>query len=381
MLKLQKETNWILTNWLGQFLFFLFISYKLATGFSSDTLRQTAWIYMSIYVLCFALSSINALCLHIPKIRETLGMVTSFGGVFIIPMTYYSLGGSVEVTSAVSLIYVLVAIAMSPLRIGSVILLFGLAYSAFIHYNNFFEQYPVFRESLPQLSEQSAIRKIHVPVSENNFKYFTVKDPATLPDISAYDSVYGNRDYWFALYEANRKLLKSPAAEVPAGTKLIVPATRGPAFRIRIFTVPREASLQEISKLPEVYGKARYWRYLFDANKSKVIDTDLNVLGGTKLIVPDLPDRSHLKFLLLSLIYVAAALVGLCWRLLMHELYRLLSIALSSSTGQTIREMTEAKEMVEQLSDDVRRLKKEIAMHIVELDQIMSYQPQKEKKK
>jgi len=374
MFKLLQSLDWVITTWIGQFLFFIFICTKLLGGFSGgSTLREGGWIYMTIYVLLFALSCVNTFCLHVERVRHVFGLVCIFSGIFIVPMTYYELGGSLEVTSAVSLVYVLVEICMSPLAVGASILVFALAYAAFIHYSNFFEQFPVFRESLTQINANRAEQRILVPVNEADIKYFTLKTPATLQEVSSYDAVYGNRDFWLALYEANRKMLKSPTAELPAGTKLIVPAAHGEPFKIKIFTVAHEATLQEISADPNVYGNSKYWRYLFEANKSKVIDTNLTVMGGNQLIVPELPKITHSKFLLISLIYIAAALVGLCWRVLMHELYRLLSIALSATTGATAHKLADSEALVAQLSDDVKRLKKELALHIVEINQIINY--------
>jgi|GEM_PF-3310495 len=375
MFKLLQNLDWVITTWIGQFLFFVFISFKLIAGVSGEVLRPGGWIFMTIYVLFFALVSINCFCFNIIRIREVFGVIAVCSGVFVVPMTYYELGGNVEVTSAVSLVYVLVEICMSPLLMGMVILVFALGYSAFIHYNNFFEQFPVFRESLNQINPEKVSQEILAPVDESKIKYFTLKTPATLQEVSSYDAVYGNKDYWFALYEANRKILKSMTGELPTGTKLIVPAAHGQPFRIRTYTVPHEATLPDISALPDVYGKAKYWRYLFEANKSKVIDTNLTVMGGSQLIVPELPQITHSRFLVISLIYIAAALVGLCWRILMQELYRLLSIALSSSTGQTTHKLAETEEMVAQLSEDVKRMKKELALHIVEIEQIINYHP------
>ena len=126
MIKLQNGIDWVLTTWATQFLFFIFISIRLITSFSGEQLRQTAWIYMSIYALTFAISSINSLCLPHKHAREVVGMIMAFGSVFIIPLTFYALGGSIELTSAVSLIYVLLAICMSPLWVVGGILAFAL---------------------------------------------------------------------------------------------------------------------------------------------------------------------------------------------------------------------------------------------------------------
>ncbi len=367
-----KKLNWVHYNWVVQFIFFLVIGISLLLNWKAGIVRPNGWIFVATYTLLFAIGSINALCMHEHKIREIIAISIELAQVFIIPLTYYSLGGSIEVTSAMSLIFVLLSITVSPLQIGIGILVCALCYAAFIHYNNFFEQHPIFREALEEISSAHTENGVVTVTSKEKVKYFLVKNPATLQEISSYESVYGNKDYWFAIYDANRKVLSSPTDDVPAGTRLAIPEAKGKPYRIRTFVVPREATLREISAMPEVYGNPRYEKYLFEANKSKVIDTDQNVLGGDKIIIPELPSFSHYKFLLISLIYIAAALVGLCWRILLQELYGLLAIALSASTGQTLMELNILKEKYDRVKEDNRRMRQEIAMHIVEIDYIIN---------
>ncbi len=367
-----KKLNWVHYNWAIQFIFFIAIILTLFINWKAGGIRLNGWIFVSAYTLIFAIGSINALCLHDSRIRDVVATSLELALVFIIPLTYYTLGGSMEATSAMSLVFVLLTITVSPLQIGVGVLAVALCYAAFIHYNNFFEQHPVFREALSEISSAHAEAGVVAVTSPENVRYFTVKTPASLQDISAYDSVYGNKDFWFAIYEANRKSLTSPSADVPAGTRLAIPAARGKPYRIRLFTVPREATLRDVSALPEVYGNPKYGKYLYAANKSKIIDTNQTVLGGTRLVVPELPLLSHYKFLLISLIYIAAALVGLCWRILLQELYGLLTIALSASTGQTLLELNILKEKYSRVKEDNRRMRQEIAMHIVEIDYIIN---------
>ena len=368
-----KKFDWVAINWGGQLLFFLFMAGVLLKHIQDKAVKPSGWIFRAVLTFIFALSTANCFCISHKKLRDSAEIVLILFLIFIIPFTFYALGGSIEATSGVSLVYVLMSITMSPLVVGIGILVCALIYAGFIHYSNFFEQYPVFREAIAQMDHSQQGQKVITLTSKHDTKYYTVRTPATLQEISSYDAVYGNKDYWFAIYEANSKTLKSPDTEVQPGTKLAIPLAKGKPYRIRMYIVPRESTLKEISAQPDIYGTSSYWKYLYEANRSKVIDQKLTVLGGTRLIVPEIPKRSHYKFLIISLIYVAAAMIGLCWRILLQELYRLLTVALSASTGETIRELESAKVKLEKLVTDNRRLRKEVAIHIVEIDQIINY--------
>ena len=57
---------------------------------------------------------------------------------------------------------------------------------------------------------------------------------------------------------------------------------------IEYYEVKSDATLKQISELPEVYGNSAAWRYLFDANPDKVKDPGDTVKKGTVLVVPNL---------------------------------------------------------------------------------------------
>lgn len=57
---------------------------------------------------------------------------------------------------------------------------------------------------------------------------------------------------------------------------------------IEYYEVKNDATLKQISELPEVYGNSAAWRYLFDANKDKIKDAGDTIKKGTVLVVPNL---------------------------------------------------------------------------------------------
>lgn len=65
--------------------------------------------------------------------------------------------------------------------------------------------------------------KVKINTSKQNIEYYEVKKDATLKEISALPDVYGNTTSWKLLYDANRDKIKDPSKAVPAGTVLVVP--------------------------------------------------------------------------------------------------------------------------------------------------------------
>lgn len=66
------------------------------------------------------------------------------------------------------------------------------------------------------------INKINLS-NKQEIEYYEVKKEATLKDISALPDVYGNATSWKLLYDANRDKVKDPARPVSVGTVLVVP--------------------------------------------------------------------------------------------------------------------------------------------------------------
>ena len=60
---------------------------------------------------------------------------------------------------------------------------------------------------------------------------------------------------------------------------------------IEYFTLKNAATLKEISALPEVYGNENAWRYLYDANRDKIEQPNATLAAGTTLVVPNIKDK------------------------------------------------------------------------------------------
>ncbi len=62
-----------------------------------------------------------------------------------------------------------------------------------------------------------------VPTDPRDLEYYTVKKTGTLKEISALKEVYGNADAWKYIYDANRDKVLTPESVIPEGTTLIIP--------------------------------------------------------------------------------------------------------------------------------------------------------------
>ncbi len=62
---------------------------------------------------------------------------------------------------------------------------------------------------------------------------------------------------------------------------------------LEYYTVKKTASLREISALQEVYGNADAWKYIFDANRGKVLTPESIVPEGTTLVIPKIKNSTN----------------------------------------------------------------------------------------
>jgi hypothetical protein len=83
------------------------------------------------------------------------------------------------------------------------------------------------------------------------------------------------------LHEQIMKLERTVEAESPIGTMS--------EQDFEYYRVEREATLQEISALPDVYGDANLWKYIFEANRATLKRADAKIPEGTLLIIPNTP--------------------------------------------------------------------------------------------
>lgn len=90
------------------------------------------------------------------------------------------------------------------------------------------KKYLQLKQKIFSLETTVSQEKVTVTLQDKkNIEYYEVKKEATLKEISALPDVYGNQASWKHLYDANKEKIKDPLKPVPAGTVLIVPNIKG----------------------------------------------------------------------------------------------------------------------------------------------------------
>lgn len=98
-----------------------------------------------------------------------------------------------------------------------------------------------------------------------------------LTSIAAKREVYRDGTKWPMIYEANRDLIKNPDLIMP-GWLLFIPG-------LDVYKVFPGDCLWMIADYLTVYGKARDWPKIFEANKDKIKDADL-IFPGQEFKIP-----------------------------------------------------------------------------------------------
>ncbi|OGV53498.1 MAG: hypothetical protein A2017_15830 [Lentisphaerae bacterium GWF2_44_16] len=375
-----EKIDWQTGNWINQVLFFiagcLFLSQNRGTG----NTQETFWLYLAVNLILLGIALANIIVLK-NNIRYFISLTVVLANTFLIPLSFYSYGKSLPFSVGASLFYVIITLAISPRLAGVGVLISAITFSCYLHYDkNIFEKYPVFKQEIAKLEDK--IEKAGFPnlKQDENIKYYIVKKDENLKVISALPEVYDSPDYWNTIYVANKSQIKDPTQMIPVGTKLVIPEVKGVSYKIKYYTVQREARLEKISALKDVYGNPDDWKYLFEANKSKLKDPSLLVLAGTTLIVPEMPKVPYADFFKISLAYIAAAGIAFCWRILVAKMYQIYMMALSKSSGTVKKEVSDIKKKLEETRNEYRLLKEEAAMHILEMNKIVGHQKEEEKK-
>jgi hypothetical protein len=344
-------------------------------GGKERILTESAPLYLSVSLVILLIAWINALIIP-GMVKYALGLVIAMSNTFLIPLELSSFGQDLGVVSTAGLVYIALVIVTSPVPVSAAGLVSAAGFACYLHYErNVFEQSPVFKESIEAVEkkisgEPGAVKPpgVEDPSPEGGVPVYTVKKSAPLKVISK--EVYGDPDYWHTLYEANKNIITNVSQDIPAGTKLLAPADKGQAFKIRYFTVKREAPLSAISALKEVYGSAGRAKYLFDANKTILKDPTLPVLAGTRLIVPELPEAPYKDYFRIISGYMAVAVLAFLWRLLVGKMYSVYMSALSATSSNVLKDVDALRKDLESAKNEYRLLKEETAMHIVEMNQI-----------
>lgn len=372
-----KETEkfiWETRNWLNQLLFFIagIAFFSIGKGHGTDGV----WLYLGVNTVLLFIGLGNILGLK-GSIRYFTSLTIIVANTFILPLSFYSYTGNLSYGVGASLIYVVLTFMISPYLVSSAALISAVAFASYLDYDkNVFEKYPVFKQQIAELNKDNMDIEKNI---ESKVKYHIVTPKDTnLKAISALEDVYGNPDYWFTIYQANKNIMKEPTQELQPGVKLVIPLSKGIPYKIKYYTVKRETSLQTISSYKEVYNSKDDWPYLFEANKSKLRDPQLLVLAGTVLIVPELPKTPYTNFFRIALAYLLAAATAFLWRIFIGKMYKICMMALDKSAKTSSKEVDAIKKQLEITTNEYRLLKEEVALNILEMNKIVGFQKEYE---
>lgn len=106
---------------------------------------------------------------------------------------------------------------------------------------------------------------------------YTVKEGDWLAKIAGYREIYHDATKWPVIYEANQDLIKDPNLIYP-GWALFIPG-------LDVYQVIPTDCLWMIASYISVYGNARDWPKIYEANKDKITDPDL-IYPGQEFQIP-----------------------------------------------------------------------------------------------
>lgn len=106
---------------------------------------------------------------------------------------------------------------------------------------------------------------------------YSVKAGDWLSKIASYRTIYHDGTKWNVIYEANKDLIENPNLIYP-GWVLLIPG-------LDVYKVIPGDCLWRIASYISVYGNARKWAEIYEANKDKIKDRDL-IYPGQEFTIP-----------------------------------------------------------------------------------------------
>ncbi len=306
---IKRRLDWVSGSWASQVLFFAIGSVICLKGLSSGHAMSSAQLYLSLSVFLLVISAINAIVSY-GYVRSFFGLFFILLNTFILPFSLNSYGLPLNYVALAGMLFAMSVIAISPKFAGVGAILASAAFACYLHYDSVvFNRIPLYDRELAAME---------------------------------------------------RRLVSEGEAPIKDGS-------------IKIFKVPREMSLKELSGLKDVYGDPLKWEYLYKANKSRLAEPDKPVVAGTALLVPALPAVTVKNVLFLAFWYVAGGLVAFCWRMLVGKMLEFYSLAMSNSSKVAQGQIDELKTQVDSARKDFRLVKEEMALQIIEMNKITGF--------
>ena len=301
-------TKWDFHNWVCQVLFFICTSLFFFYAVISKTNGDTSQWYFYGSIVSITVTSIGT-AIPINIVKNIMVMSAIMANVFIIPMLLFSSGFDLGLASGLSLVYVIVIGAISPYLVAIGTGIAALAFCCYLHFeNNVFKSVPVFKQEI--------------------IKSRVVKDG----------------DKMYAL-NADEPIL----------------------YRVK----EEETNLKELSLLH--YQSEDYAMDIYKANKDKLgkeTPNDIKIYKDTELIIPNIKKFDYKSPVIISIIYIVAVLLGIGWKIYVLKMFELSRAAISNNSGEAENQILNLKDELEQSENNCRLLKEEVAIQIIEMNQI-----------
>ena len=302
------DTKWDLHNWFCQFAFFVCTSLFFFYAVISKTNGDTSWWYFYGSIALIIITSVGTV-IPISIVKNISVMTAIMANVFVIPMIIFSSGYDLGLAAGVSLVYVIVVGAVAPYIVAIGVGIAALSFSCYLHLeNNVFVTIPEFKQEIMQGK--------------------VVKDGDKLYSVDSGEPI---------LYKVEAK----------------------------------DTNLKELSLMQ--YGSEDFAMKIYEANKDKLgkeTPNDIKILKGTELIIPNVQKFNYKSPLFISIIYIVAVLLGIGWKVYVLKMFELSRAAINNNSGATENEILNLKDELEQSENNCKLLKEEVAIQIIEMNQI-----------
>ncbi|UDQ97163.1 hypothetical protein AAEX28_08955 [Lentisphaerota bacterium WC36G] len=351
----------IMAQWCFNFIWFIASCAILFKNMQKNNLNDEPFIFLIALIVIVLFGGLNAF--NESRFRSYINMFFDCVNILLLPLILYSFGLSIEWSLFLGYINIVIVIALSPKNQLVCNCSAALLLALMVSFGSYFETPEVYDEVKANIKYNDANSKIKDMHSEA----YKVENPMTLQEISAQEDIYGNSNYWYAIYKANTDAIKNPTDVIAKNTVLNIPKIRGISYNMKLLTIEKDSSLQEISSSKDTYANIEHWKLILDANASKIDNEKKIVPAGTTLIIPVLPPSKQKFFIRLSLIFVTAVALALIWKFTIGKIYKMLNVAYSVESKDAFKKIDNFEHQVSNLDEEVQLLKHELAMGIMKM--------------
>jgi hypothetical protein len=126
------QRDWVFRGWLIQLVFFFACGSICLYGNMQGTVRPGCWYYLGFSTAVIVVATLGLLLSS--TLRACVGMAMLIVAVYMIPFSLYAYGQPYEISVLGGLLFLVVAIAVSPNAVGFATLLAAVGFAAYMRY-------------------------------------------------------------------------------------------------------------------------------------------------------------------------------------------------------------------------------------------------------